>query len=771
MATDIATRVYNHTFRIDPAIRTLLDTDFYKLLMLQMIWKMHPKRQVTFQLINRTTSVRLADIVDERELTDQLDHARTLRLAKNELIWLAGNTFYGTRQIFEPAFMEWLATFQLPEYELTRRDGQYELRFAGPWTGTTMWEIPALAIINELRARAAMRGMSRFDLDVLYARAKAKLWSKVERLRVLEREGPVRVSDFGTRRRHGFLWQRWCVEAMQEGLGDSFIGTSNVKHAMDTGLEAIGTNAHELPMVYAAIANDDEELLEAPYKVLKDWAKMYGGNLLVVLPDCFGTTAFLRNAPDWVADWKGARPDSKLPIAGARELIEWWKQRGRDPREKLIVLSDAMDVDSIEESVRALRGQVNLSFGWGTNLTNDFVGCAPAGVDGQLKAISLVCKVVEADGRPAVKLSDNPNKVLGPPDEVERYQSHLSGLSRGIRGRSWPVGIQLLGPTKHRHILRRSCPTSPFRASTRRSWRAATAIVERLAAILPPECLIADESGRRAFETDALTAYRRLPLAVALPRSTEEVARVMRLCRDEKVNVVPRGAGTSLSGGAIPQEDAVVVALTKMSRILEVNLADRYARVEAGVTNLAISEAVGPEGFFYAPDPSSQLACTIGGNIAMNSGGAHCLKYGVTTNNLLGVRLVTLDGEILDIGGEAMDAPGYDLLGLVCGSEGQLGIVTEAIVRLIPLPEGARPVLFGFDSVEDASQCVAAIIGAGIVPVAMEYMDKPAIHICENFAHAGYPLDVEAMLIIEVEGSDAEMGAMLGQDRRDRESA
>ena len=345
MATDIATRVYNHAFRIDPAIRTLLDTDFYKLLMLQMIWKMHPKRQVTFQLINRTTSVRLADIVDERELTDQLDHARTLRLAKNELIWLAGNTFYGTQHIFEPAFMEWLATFQLPDYELTRRDGQYELRFSGPWTGTTMWEIPALAIINELRARAAMRGMSRFDLDVLYARAKAKLWSKVERLRVLEREGPVRVSDFGTRRRHGFLWQRWCVEAMQEGLGESFIGTSNVKHAMDTGLEAIGTNAHELPMVYAALAEDDEELVEAPYKVLKDWSKMYGGNLLVVLPDCFGTTAFLRNAPDWVADWKGARPDSKLPIAGARELIEWWKSRDRDPREKLVVLSDAMDVE------------------------------------------------------------------------------------------------------------------------------------------------------------------------------------------------------------------------------------------------------------------------------------------------------------------------------------------------------------------------------------------------------------------------------------------
>jgi glycolate oxidase len=288
-------------------------------------------------------------------------------------------------------------------------------------------------------------------------------------------------------------------------------------------------------------------------------------------------------------------------------------------------------------------------------------------------------------------------------------------------------------------------------------------IVEGLQAVLPLDCVIADESGRRAFETDALTSYRRVPLAVALPRSTDEVAHVMRYCRDQKVNIVPRGAGTSLSGGAIPQEDAIVVALTKMNRILEVSLADRFARVEAGVTNLAISEAVGPEGFFYAPDPSSQLACTIGGNIAMNSGGAHCLKYGVTTNNLQGVRFVTFAGEILDIGGPAMDAPGYDLLGLLCGSEGQLGIVTEATVRLTRSPEGARPVLFGFDSAEDASRCVAAIIAAGIVPVAMEYMDKPAIHICENFAHAGYPLDVEAMLIIEVEGSETEMQALLAK--------
>jgi len=289
------------------------------------------------------------------------------------------------------------------------------------------------------------------------------------------------------------------------------------------------------------------------------------------------------------------------------------------------------------------------------------------------------------------------------------------------------------------------------------------AILAGLAAILPADGLIADVAGRRAFETDALTAYRRLPLAVALPRSSEEVARLMRFCRDSGVNVVARGAGTSLSGAAIPQEDAIVLGLSKMNRILEVNLADRYARVEAGVTNLAISEAVEPDGFFYAPDPSSQLACTIGGNIALNSGGAHCLKYGVTTNNILGVRLVTLEGEIVDVGGPELDAGGLDLLGLICGSEGQLGIVAEATVRLIRSAEGARPVLFGFDSAEDASQCVAAIIGAGIVPVAMEYMDRLAIEICENFAHAGYPLDVEAMLIVEVEGGEEEMAAELAK--------
>ena len=288
-------------------------------------------------------------------------------------------------------------------------------------------------------------------------------------------------------------------------------------------------------------------------------------------------------------------------------------------------------------------------------------------------------------------------------------------------------------------------------------------IIAGLRACLPADCVIDSEDERRAFETDALTAYRKMPLAVALPRTTQEVAAVMKFCHEVGVKVVARGAGTSLSGGAIPQEDAVILGLAKMSRVLDINFADRTMRVQAGITNLAISNAVMHEGFFYAPDPSSQLACTIGGNIGMNSGGAHCLKYGVTTNNVLGVTMVLVDGTIVEIGGDALDAPGYDLLGVVIGSEGQLGIVTEATVRILRAAEGARPVLFGFDSSEKAGECVAAIIAAGIVPVAMEFMDKPAVEICEAFAHAGYPLDVEALLIIEVEGSDAEMDAMLAR--------
>jgi nicotinate phosphoribosyltransferase len=415
--TDIAKRVYDHTWKLDPIVRSLLDTDFYKLLMLQMIWGEYPDVRATFSLVNRSRRVRLAEEIDERELRDQLDHARTIRFTKKEMIWLAGNTFYGRKQIFSPEFLAWLEDFALPDYELSREDGQYVLHFAGPWTHTTMWEIPALAIIAELRSRAALKGLGRFTLDVIFARAKAKLWSKVERLAKLPE---LSISDFGTRRRHSFLWQRWCVEALKEGLGNALIGTSNVLLAMDNDLEAIGTNAHELPMVLAALARSDDELRQAPYRVLQDWQRHYGGNLLIVLPDSFGTASFLRDAPDWVADWTGFRIDSAPPIEGGEMILDWWRAKRKDPRDKLLVFSDALDVDTIEGAYRHFSGKTRMSFGWGTNLTNDFEGCAPKRIDG-LRAISLVSKVSEANGRPAVKLSDNPNKAVGDPDEIARY--------------------------------------------------------------------------------------------------------------------------------------------------------------------------------------------------------------------------------------------------------------------------------------------------------------------------------------------------------------
>lgn len=414
---NMAERVYNHRWKLDPIIRSLLDTDFYKLLMLQMIWGLYRDTRATFSLINRSKNISLTEEIDETELREQLDYARSLRFSKKEMIWLAGNTFYGKRHIFSPDFLAWLADFQLPEYTLTKRRGQYELHFHGAWTHTTMWEIPALAIINELRARHAMQSMGRFELDILYARAKTKMWDKVERLKKLP---DIRICDFGTRRRHSFLWQRWCIEALKEGIGASFSGTSNVLMAMESDLEALGTNAHELPMVLAALAKNDKELAAAPYKIMQDWSAYYNENLLIVLPDAFGTENFLRHAPDWVADWTGFRPDSAPPKEGGERIIAWWKEKGKDPREKLLIFSDSLDVDTIEATYRHFEGRVRMSFGWGTNLTNDFGGCSPNSDKG-IEAISLVCKVKDANGRPAVKLSDNLQKATGERREIERY--------------------------------------------------------------------------------------------------------------------------------------------------------------------------------------------------------------------------------------------------------------------------------------------------------------------------------------------------------------
>jgi glycolate oxidase len=289
------------------------------------------------------------------------------------------------------------------------------------------------------------------------------------------------------------------------------------------------------------------------------------------------------------------------------------------------------------------------------------------------------------------------------------------------------------------------------------------AIVAGLRAILPADAVIEDTIETRAYECDALTAYRCPPLAVILPRSTEEVAAALAYLHAEGVPVVPRGSGTSLSGGALPVADGVVLSVARLNRVLEIDLPNRLVRVQSGVTNLSVTGAVEGEGFFYAPDPSSQLACTIAGNVAMNSGGAHCLKYGVTTNNLMGVTLVTMSGQVLELGGTALDAPGLDLLGVVCGSEGMLGIVTEATLRVLAKPEGARPILFGFDSSEVAGACVADIIREGVIPVALEFMDGPAIRACEAFAKAGYPLNAAALLIVEVEGSEAEIEDQLAR--------
>ncbi len=288
-------------------------------------------------------------------------------------------------------------------------------------------------------------------------------------------------------------------------------------------------------------------------------------------------------------------------------------------------------------------------------------------------------------------------------------------------------------------------------------------IVADLERIAGADAVISDEDGRRTFETDGLSAYTCMPLAVVLPTSTETISKILKYCQANKVRVVARGAGTSLCGGALPQEDAIVVGVSRMNRVLAVDYDNRTARVEAGITNLAISNAVGPKGFFYAPDPSSQLACTLAGNLAMNSGGAHCLKYGVTTNNVLGFKMVLMNGDVIELGGEHLDADAFDLLGLIVGSEGQFGIITEATVRILKAAEGARPMMLGFGSVQAAGACVSAIIASGIIPVAIEYMDKPAIEVCEAFAKAGYPLDVEALLIIEVEGSDQEIDTMLAR--------
>jgi nicotinate phosphoribosyltransferase len=446
MIVNFAERAHNHNWELDPVIRSLLDTDFYKLLMLQFIWKHFPDTHVSFSVVNRTGAVRLADMFSREELAHQMEHVRRLRFRRSELVWLAGNTFYGRRGIFEPAFLEWLERdFRLSDYDISVKDGQYDLTFDGLWPETTMWELYALPILSELKTRASMKSLREFGLDILYARAKTRLWSKIERLRGVPN---LSVADFGTRRRHSFLWQEYVVNAMAANLGSAFTGTSNAFLAHKHDLEAIGTNAHEIPMVMAALAPDDEALKDSQYKVLEMWQNTYVGALRIMLPDTFGTTQFLENAPEWAADWTGQRIDSKNPYIAGDEYIYWLERHGRNPHDKLIIASDALDVDDILGLHAYFDGaiasglapsdfssaadfldrnkwtpgrRIRFSSGWGTLLTNDFRDCDPAGGNG-FDPVSLICKVSLVDGRPAVKLSDNYAKAVGTPSEIERYR-------------------------------------------------------------------------------------------------------------------------------------------------------------------------------------------------------------------------------------------------------------------------------------------------------------------------------------------------------------
>lgn len=438
MMINFAKRASDHLhYDIDPIVRSRLDTDFYKILMAQLIHSRHPMTRVKLSLRNRTSDVRLADIVPIEAMRAQFDHARTLRYRQQELIWLRGNTFYGEDGIFKPGFIDALRRSQLPEYELSidKESGQFVFETEGNWGEVTDWEIHALSIVNEMRNRAVMARMAPHELDILYARAMSKLAAKLERLK---QHPDITISDFGTRRRHSFLWQRWVVDFMAEMLGPQYVGTSNAFIAMETGCEAKGTNAHELAMVYAALAaatgtdeKADQAIRDSQYAVLKDWQNEYHERLRVMLPDAYGTTQFLRGAPDWVQWWTGARPDSKEPVEAGEELIAFWKSMGQDPSKKLTIFSDGMDVripgyepngTDIIETHEHFKGRTIDTYGWGTSLTNDFRGCAMGDPD-VLKPLSLVCKVHSVNGHPAVKLSDNPTKATSPSQaEIERYK-------------------------------------------------------------------------------------------------------------------------------------------------------------------------------------------------------------------------------------------------------------------------------------------------------------------------------------------------------------
>lgn len=430
---DFAKRAHDHNFRMDPIIRERDDIDWYKASMLQVVHDRHPMVQTDWELTNRTTSVRVADMVSVEEVREQLDHAQGLHWSKSALLNLRGQNYYGKEGMFTSSFVQTLGASRLPDYELRKNaeTGQFELRTGGRWLESSQWETIFTTIVNELRNRAVMRTLTKSQIDIMYARAKTRLYAKLERLK----ERPeLTVSDFGTRRRHSFLWQEWAILTACEVLGDQFVGTSNIHLAHKHELEAKGTNAHEMPMVYAALAaeNGPDALRASQYRVLRDWHATYGTYIQVFLPDTFGTTQFLEGFPSelnpW--DWAGYRPDSKDPFEAGEEAIAFWKRVGADPAKKLCLFADGLDVAVPGQKTNGtdmiaihdhFHGRLLDSYGWGTMFTNDFVDCVPGQPDA-LKPLSLVCKVASANGRPAVKISDNPSKARSPdPAELAYY--------------------------------------------------------------------------------------------------------------------------------------------------------------------------------------------------------------------------------------------------------------------------------------------------------------------------------------------------------------
>ena len=400
----------------DPPVRSLMDIDFYKFTMGQMIFKNFKDVQVTFELINRDKGIPLASIVSENELRKYLDYTRSIRFTSTEMAQLRGMRVYGAN-MFSEEYMAFLENFQLPPYALRRHGDQYKLTFSGAWAEVSMWETIALAIISELYYRHLKSGLSMYELDVLYARAKSKLWGKLERL---SQYPGIRYADFGQRRRHSFLWQDWAISAAKETNKEQLTGTSNTLLAFRHNITPVGTNAHELPMVLVALAHSEEEKRAAQYKVLEYWQELYGEGLRIFLPDTYGTAQFFASAPEWLAHtWRGMRQDSGNPIRVAHAYMKWLSSYGVNPREKVVIFSDGLDVDPMIQIYKELVGQINTGFGWGTLFTNDFLGCCPK--IPFFRPFSLICKPAEVNGVPAVKLPDNLAKATGPAEEVERY--------------------------------------------------------------------------------------------------------------------------------------------------------------------------------------------------------------------------------------------------------------------------------------------------------------------------------------------------------------